>query len=88
MRETPPPEAAPILAINRVRHLTALSRIGGEAVLAGLDDEMRTELAANPGPGKDPRVHLAQQQARFPEQADGLTGRAFYQGARRTTWRA
>ncbi|WP_018951228.1 cobaltochelatase subunit CobN [Thioalkalivibrio sp. AKL12] len=80
LRETTPPEGAPILAINSVRHLTALSRIGGEAVLAGLDDEVRTELAANPEPGEDPRVHLAQQQERFPEQADWLTGRAFYQG--------
>ncbi|MGM0672452.1 cobaltochelatase subunit CobN [Thioalkalivibrio sp.] len=80
LREAPPPEGAPIMAINSVRHLTALSRIGGEAVLAGLDDEERTELAANPEPGEDPRVHLAQQQERFPEQADWLTGRAFYQG--------
>ncbi|WP_018882513.1 MULTISPECIES: cobaltochelatase subunit CobN [unclassified Thioalkalivibrio] len=80
LREAPPPEGAPILAINSVRHLTALSRIGGEAVLVGLDDEKRTELAANPDPGEDPRVHLAQQRERFPEQADWLTGRAFYQG--------
>ncbi|WP_026338859.1 cobaltochelatase subunit CobN [Thioalkalivibrio sp. AKL7] len=80
LREAPPPEGAPILAINSVRHLTALSRIDSEAVLAGLDDEMRTELAANPDPGEDPRAHLAQQQERFPEQADWLTGRAFYQG--------
>ncbi|WP_019571407.1 cobaltochelatase subunit CobN [Thioalkalivibrio sp. ALMg3] len=80
LREAPPPEGAPILAINSVRHLTALSRIDGEAVLAGLDDEMRTELAANPDPGEDPRAHLSRQQERFPEQADWLTGRAFYQG--------
>ncbi|MFO7858363.1 MAG: cobaltochelatase subunit CobN, partial [Ectothiorhodospiraceae bacterium] len=80
LRETSPPEGAPILAINSLRHLTALSRIDGEAVLAGLDGEVRTELAANPEPGEDPRAHLVQQQERFPEQADWLTGRAFYQG--------
>ncbi|WP_017925918.1 cobaltochelatase subunit CobN [Thioalkalivibrio sp. HL-Eb18] len=80
LREEPPAESAPILAINSERRLTALSRIDGQAVLDGLDEEARTELAENPEAGEDPREHLARQQERFSNQADWLTGRAFYQG--------
>ncbi|WP_024328109.1 cobaltochelatase subunit CobN [Thioalkalivibrio sp. AKL19] len=80
LRAEPPADGVPILAINSERRLTVLSRIGGDAVLEGLDDDARTELAENPEPGEDPRDHLTKQQERFPEQADWLKGRALYQG--------
>ncbi|WP_019592090.1 cobaltochelatase subunit CobN [Thioalkalivibrio sp. ALRh] len=80
LREEAPAESAPILAINSERRLTALSRIDGQAVLEELDEEARTELTENPEAGEDPREHLARQQERFSNQADWLTGRAFYQG--------
>lgn len=80
LREQPPAGGAALLAINSERRLTALSRLDGEFVLAVLEDDARTELAENPEPGADPRQHLAAQKERFAEQAEWLTGRAFYQG--------
>ncbi|WP_019593752.1 cobaltochelatase subunit CobN [Thioalkalivibrio sp. ALM2T] len=80
LREQPPADGAAVLAINSERRLTALSRLDGEFVLAGLEDDARTELAENPEPGVDPREHLTTQKERFAEQVDWLTGRAFYQG--------
>ena len=80
MRQQSPPADAPILAINSDRRITRLSRLGGERVLDGLSDDDLTELTLNPDPGEDAREHLAERQERFAEQADWLTGRAFYQG--------
>ncbi|WP_254432129.1 cobaltochelatase subunit CobN [Aquisalimonas sp. 2447] len=80
MRQQPPAGETPILAINSDRRITRLSRLGGERVLDGLSDDDLTELTLNPDPGEDAREHLAQRQERFADQADWLTGRAFYQG--------
>ncbi|MFO8155427.1 MAG: cobaltochelatase subunit CobN, partial [Thiohalospira sp.] len=75
-----PAADVPVLAINSTRRLTALTRLDGERPLAGMGDEARTELALNPKPGVDPRTHLVERRKDFPEQADWLTGRAYYQG--------
>ncbi|TFH87953.1 cobaltochelatase subunit CobN [Billgrantia azerbaijanica] len=70
----------PILAINGDRRLTRLSRLGGERPLAGLDAAALGELVAGPDPEVAAAEHLAAQRARFPAQAEWLTGRAYYQG--------
>ncbi|WP_091644969.1 cobaltochelatase subunit CobN [Aquisalimonas asiatica] len=80
LREASPGADVPVLAMNSDRRITRLSRLDGEPVLDGLSDEAVNELVANPDAGEDPREHLAAQRDAFPDQADWLNGRAFYQG--------
>ncbi len=70
----------PILAINGDQRLTRLSRLDGERVMAGVDDDALDELVAAPEPGVAPMEHLRGQQAEYPRQAQWLEGRAYYQG--------
>lgn len=70
----------PVLAINGDRTLTRLSRLGGQQVLAGLDDQALNHLMAAPDPGSDVVNHLASIRDDFPEQGDWLAGRELYQG--------
>jgi len=45
-----------------------------------LSDKEVNEMVANPEPGEDPAAHLDERRRQYPEQAQWLTGRAFYQG--------
>ncbi|MFO7858163.1 MAG: cobaltochelatase subunit CobN [Ectothiorhodospiraceae bacterium] len=80
MQNRPPQAGVPVLAMNSDRRITRLSRLGGEALLAPLDDDTVNTLAANPQPGEDPEAHLARLQEEYPDQAAWLEGRAYYQG--------
>jgi cobaltochelatase CobN len=74
------PAETPLLAINGDRRLTRLSRLGGQRLLEGLDQEALGELVEGPAPGDSAREHLAAKQQRFALQAEWLEGRAYYQG--------
>lgn len=80
VQEQPPRSDTPVLAINGDRRLTRLSRLDGEEVLADLDADTLDALTANPEPGEDPQAHLNTLREAHPEQADWLTGRAYYKG--------
>jgi cobaltochelatase CobN len=70
----------PILAINGDRTLTALSRLQGRALLAGLDASTLNNLMKAPEPGEDLQAHRAERAQRFPQQVPWLEGRHLYQG--------
>ncbi|MFO7786541.1 MAG: cobaltochelatase subunit CobN, partial [Halospina sp.] len=80
VREQGPGADVPIMAMNSKRGITRLSRLDGEAVLESLSDDEVNEMVANPEPGEDPAEHLDERREQYPEQAEWLTGRAFYQG--------
>ena len=80
LRDHPPAQETPLLAINSDRRITRLSRLGGQRVLDDLTDEQVNDLVANPDTGVDPGEHLAERRAAFPDQDAWLEGRAFYQG--------
>ena len=79
-RESPPARDVRVLATNSDRDITRLSRIGGEALLAGFSGADIDALTQNPEAGADSLAHLRAQQEAFPEHADWLEGRAFYRG--------
>jgi cobaltochelatase CobN len=80
LRQHAPAAGTPILAMNSDRRVTRLTRLGGEAVLASLTDEQISEITANPWPGEDATEHLQKRRQAYPQQAEWLTGRAYYQG--------
>ncbi len=80
VRDQGPGADVPIMAMNSKRGITRLSRLEGERVMADLSDRTINEMVANPEPGEDPATHLDERRKQYPEQAEWLTGRAFYQG--------
>jgi len=80
VRDQGPGADVPIMAMNSKRGITRLSRLDGEPVMDSLSDKEVNEMVANPEPGEDPAAHLDERRRQYPEQAQWLTGRAFYQG--------
>ncbi len=70
----------PVLGINSDWRISRLSQINGRWPLAALDNAGLRALVAAPLAGVDASDDLADRQAAFPDQADWLEGRAFYQG--------
>ena len=70
----------PVLGINSDWRISRLSQINGRRPLATLDNTALKALVAPPAAGVEASADLAERQAEFPQQADWLEGRAFYQG--------
>jgi len=76
-RRLPP---ARLLAVSGDRRLTRVSRLGGGRPLAGLDRQTLDALTANPAADEDPAALRQRLAESHPQQADWLTGLAYWQG--------
>ncbi|MEX0604144.1 MAG: cobaltochelatase subunit CobN [Marinobacter sp.] len=70
----------PVLGINSDWRISRLSQLNGRQPLAAIDNAGLKALVVAPTAGSDPAEDLANRQTEFPDQADWLEGRAFYQG--------
>ncbi|MEF8980626.1 cobaltochelatase subunit CobN [Thiohalorhabdus sp.] len=80
LRQSPPPEGAPVLVVSSTRSLVRQSRFDGGRPLADLGGDAEAVIGADPGADADPLAFMKDLAAKHPEQAQWLRGRAYWRG--------
>ncbi|MFP4560438.1 MAG: cobaltochelatase subunit CobN, partial [Thiohalorhabdus sp.] len=80
LRQSPPPDEAPVLIVSSTRSLVRASRLDGEHPLAELSGEGLEVISADPEADDDPLEFTQDLAAKHPEQAGWLRGRAYWRG--------
>ncbi|MFA9460461.1 cobaltochelatase subunit CobN [Thiohalorhabdus methylotrophus] len=80
MRQTPPPDGAPVLIVSSTRSVVRMSRFEGERPLIGLSGDDLEVISADPSADADPKAFMEKLAAEHPEQSEWLRGRAYWRG--------
>lgn len=80
IKATPIKPSIPIFATNSDRRITRLSQLKGKNVFSGIDDKTLRLLTRTPGIDFDYLQHINKLSQQYPNQAQWLQARAYWQG--------
>ncbi len=79
LTEQPPPENVPIVCVSCDMRLNRTSRINGQFVLKNVKQKTYKKIIRNPGPEDDPESFFRDLSRRYPDRAEWIKARGYWQ---------